>query len=307
MTRKSAVVLLLLLVSLWLPASAFYLHVSLPDNVGGEMVLTLYGADNARSEMRCRIRQGECVFEGTVARATFAELSHPKADEPLLFFVEEADIRVNFNLSNPSLSPVMGSRANSLYRYQLEQWRGDADSIAAYVATHQRAPQAAFLIDHYLLKRGVDEEGRGMELAPLHRLVDSLAPPATLTWHYRHLTQTLRRLDSLDIGAVIPEFEYADGSGRIVRFDSVARTLHRVVLVGATWCRPCDEAQRMLASAAPRLKVLRIDLDHHPKGWNATYIEQLAVEHIPYIILLDEQGRIAARDLRAWQVPDFVR
>jgi len=288
-------------------ADAFTVQVRLSEEAEGEMVLTLYESDTVRNEMTCHLRDGLFTFEGSVSQPTFAELRHTAVDEPLLLFIDESDIRVHFNMSNPSQSPVTGSRANSLYRYQLEQWQENADSVSAFVVTHRRAPQAAFLIEYYLLNVGSNEEGRSRDLTPIHRLVDSLQAPAIYTWHYRHLTQTLRRLDSLATGAYLPEFVYADKDGKLVRFDAAAHAKYRVVLVGATWCRQCDEALQTLVEMAPQLKVLRVDLDRHPKGWDAPFISQLAVEHIPYIILLDKQGCVVARDLRAWQIQTYAR
>jgi len=307
MARKVAVLLLFLLTSFAMPAIAFTLQVRLSEEVEGKMVLTLYTTDSVQNEMTCRMRDGLFTFEGNVEQATFAELRHTAVEEPLLLFVDESDIRVQFNISNPSQSPVTGSRANSMYRYQLEQWQENADSVSAFVAAHRQAPQAAFLVERYLLHKGANEEGKSVDLTLLHRLVDSLQAPATFTWHYRHLTQSLRRLDSLATGAYLPEFVYADKEGKLVKFDSVAHKNYRVVLVGATWCRQCDEAILTLSETVPQLKVLRIDLDRHPKGWDAPFISQLAVEHIPYIILLDKEGRIVVRDIRAWQIQTYVK
>ena len=305
MVRLGRALLLALLVGLASPASAFSLYVSLSAQTKGTMELILFSPDRGTTVLRCKANDGTYAFEGSVAKPTYAELRHSAVDEPLALIVEEAEIKVYFNMSKPSMSPVMGSRANSMFRYRQEQWQGNMDSVLAYVRTHGQGPEIPYLAESYLLPLAGHNDEEGFGLQQLHALVDSLRAPAKLTWHYQHLGAALRRMDSLTVGHYLPAFEYVDQRGAKVRYGHFERWTYRIVLVGATWCSQCDAAQQLLADRMPDKTVLRIDLDRHPDGWDASFLNDLAIDYIPYIILLDDKGRILARDLRAWEVVKY--
>ena len=52
----------------------------------------------------------------------------------------------------------------------------------------------------------------------------------------------------------------------------------------------------------PDIKPIEINIDLEKETWDAPFVKTLAIEHIPYLILLDKNGRIVARDVRIWEL-----
>ena len=61
-----------------------------------------------------------------------------------------------------------------------------------------------------------------------------------------------------------------------------------------------DVATRLFAEK--NVKVLTINIDDNPNGWDAHYLQQLSVNHIPYMIMVDPEGKVTARDIRSWEL-----
>lgn len=54
------------------------------------------------------------------------------------------------------------------------------------------------------------------------------------------------------------------------------------------------------------MNCINIDIDADRRGWDAPFIEKLNIAHLPFIILLDEKGRILSRDVRIWELERFI-
>ena len=79
-----------------------------------------------------------------------------------------------------------------------------------------------------------------------------------------------------------------------------------LLLVGATWCSQCQQVAARVAKQHPEVNLVSLNLDHEPKGWDAPYMQALAIDHIPFLLLLDANGRIVYYDLREWQLDDAL-
>ena len=54
-------------------------------------------------------------------------------------------------------------------------------------------------------------------------------------------------------------------------------------------------------------RMVLINIDDNPNGWDAQYLKQLTVDHLPYIILVDPKGLVVGRDLRIWELERIAK
>ena len=53
--------------------------------------------------------------------------------------------------------------------------------------------------------------------------------------------------------------------------------------------------------------MITINIDDNPNGWEAQNLKQLSVDHLPYMILVDKNGNVVARDMRMWELEKFIK
>ena len=262
------------------------------------MVLCVYDQDSLPRIIKAEKKKGSYRFSGTVEGPTYAELKMQRREACLPFFIEGSSISVSFNTTNPQASRVSGSRSNSLVRYQLEVCEESSNSncLVDYVAENHASPIAPYIIHKYIAPTADHET-----LSALFALLDS---NATHTWHYRQLAKMMERLNKLETGLAVPSFSFTDQQGRLIFSDSILTDSCRyAIVVGSSWCSQCSSVVNSIATNHKDIKTIAIDIDKQPNGWDSQVAKTLAVDHIPYIILLDTEGRIAARDIRVWQIP----
>ena len=304
-SSRLRVLLFLLLLScgpLTAVGQAFHLQVLLPSEKKTTFILSIFDTDAAPRRLSATSQKGVAEFSGTLKAPCYAELHISGSKQMLCFFLEAGELKVRFNSDNPELSAVTGSRSNSQYRYLLEQC-GTLDKPCVRQALEQYPDQsfAPYLL-FQLLQRAQ------LPLDEQQSLFALLQGPATTTYHYRLLSQRLQQAASLQPGKPLPDlsFTYSDGHSQPLssRLDSKR---YNLLLIGATWCRQCHQMAERIQRDFPELNLIHLDLDREPKGWDAPYMQALAVEHIPFLLLLDPQGHILQHDLREWQLPSQLK
>ena len=77
-----------------------------------------------------------------------------------------------------------------------------------------------------------------------------------------------------------------------------------LIFFGANWCDRCKtqytQASRLAESK--QVSLIPINIDDNPNGWDANYLKQLAIDHIPFMILVNADGIVTARDIRIWEL-----
>lgn len=247
--------------------------------------MRLVDSGASRRIWKAPVRDGRFVIEGKVDRPMLAELRHNSMAQPLLFYLENSRIRITVNDQQPARSHVSGSRSNSEYRLVAERWDEQPDYSSPY------APLV-------LMQRGSD--------AALPDLFDRLTGEACQSLHYRQLRQRVEKIRSTQEGSPMPRLVFLDSEHRQVALDSLlSDTAYNVFFIGASYCVQCEQVRERLqrmSESAPTLNLIACRLDDDPRGWDADWVDSLAIDHIPYIILVDRQGYIAERDLRVWEL-----
>ena len=300
MTRKAAVFAVLLLAAYAAAAQLFRVGVNAPASLGRDFTLLIYDSDSIPRVLRPAGKKGPVFFTGTVNGAAYAELHHSKVTQPLPFFIENTVISISYKSDSPESSPITGSRSNSELRYQMEVCADDNNCLIQYIQSNPTSTIAPYIIDRYI-SPSADYE----TISALYSLLDG---DAAKTFHYRQLGRRLHRLEALANGVRMPDFTFTDLNKRTYHLDSVmADSCHNIIVIGATYCRQCKEIENELSNSFPLIHPVVLDIDQLKDGWDAAFLKQLEIDHIPYLILLDPEHRIVARDLRIWQLRRILK
>lgn len=282
-----------------LAAGAQGYEISGESSLSGDVTLTLFDGDSSSRTTTARIDRGLFLLSGSVGGPVLASLSHPSMRRPLYFYLENATLSIALNATRPEASLIKGSRSNSEYRYLLEQFNTAPDPSAFLRDYVQAHPEDIYI--PFVLHSNMQRLDEGL----LRQLIPLISGDARHTYHYTLLRRWLRETPSIAEGADIPDFSFADENHKQVKF-SDARNAEgpTLLIVGASWC---DRCQQLLARARRIVKkhpaaIVYIRIDDSPAGWDAPFLKLLSVDHLPYVILVDADGRVLARDLREWEL-----
>lgn len=275
----------------------------------GSMEMLIYDRNDAPRRLTAKVAGGVATFSGKVKQPVYAELrvvqaitsTSSWASTPLPFFIENSQISIVFDTANPAASRVVGSRSNSQMRYQAELCRDNIGSLRRHIFENPSEPYNAYLLYNFI--SSIDPA----EMDTLIALLDGKE-----AWHYRLVQKKTQQLRQLQEGQQLPSFTFTDSTGTVMSIDSLladtsASPVHarKAIIVGTTWCQQCNEAAKTIKQNYPNLQVVYINLDQQKKGWDSPVAEALAIDHIPYIILLDSQGKILSHDIRPWELKGY--
>lgn len=286
-------ILLIAMLCSWesLCAQEYSVAVHMPANLSGRITCHFYANDTVARRRNLTINQGEVNFGGKAPAPHLVEISHPNLPSPIGFFVENSNIDIEVNLDNPTASKITGSRINSQYRYALEQCDGDLGQLVKNNPADIFTPYAIYLRLNEL------------DANSLQALLAQLTGEATKTYHYRQLSNRLATLMATTEGVRLPDFTFVDDTKKEIHFDSVRNdTTATILLFTAPYCKQGTDIAKQIRQQHPEVHLQVIDISRHPKNWDAPYLQFLAVDRIPFMILLDNHGLIHTRDLRRWEV-----
>lgn len=158
----------------------------------------------------------------------------------------------------------------------------------------------------------------------IRRLYDKLDQSAKDTKMGQTIAKRLALLATRQIGHKVPDFTQADTSGHPVHFNTF-RSGYQYILIDfwASWCAPCRAENPNVLKAYNQYKdkgftVIGISLDDNANrwkkairqdkmpwtqiselnGWKNGLSSKLGIEFIPSNLLIDQEGKIIAKDLR---------
>lgn len=258
--------------------------------------LTVYDGDSTFHRQRRRIKDGQFSFSGTLNAPSVALLEFDDGRQ-LHLYIEHSEIEIDVDASDIERSHVTGSRANSQYRYAMEH-TSDNKSLSSYIRENGASPLAA-----YILFRRLDQ----LELHDAMALYGQLDSIKARCYHYYALRKEIAERSALSVGCPLPDFSYMS-EGKLCKLSEQQKTgKPTAILFGASWCDVCkrdlDVAKRLCADSTT---LIYVSIDQDPRGWDAPCLKKNGVTHLPYIILLDGEGTITARDVRIWELEKWL-
>jgi hypothetical protein len=249
-----------------------------------------------------------------------ATLGGGKMNGTLLFYIEPSEITITLDFDNPSASRINGSRANSQYRYLLENCReGGARCLLQYVADNPASPFANYLLRRYFVQTPEPNYPRAIELA--HAILKNHRDTTGLD-------KFLRRFEGLRYlrdGGRLPAFTVTDVLGRPVKSSDLDAKCN-VISVWSSENYESQSMERQLQSKRQRyggdLKLLSICLDADVRNirrkassdtlmattvcdgkmWETHLLELTGLSHVPDNIVTDSQGKIIAHSLNPYEL-----
>lgn len=296
-------ILPLLFLLAWLPSctavgqGVFTLSGKCPSRVGKRVTLTVYDGDTTKHTFTRRVKNGSFTFNGEIAAPCAAQLSFG-GHGSLYIFLEATEMTVEINPDNLEHSPVSGSRTNSRYRYAMEN-TADNRSLADFVAANRQSSLASFVLFRQM---------RNLEPYTLQKIYAQLDSTAAKCYHYHAIGRYLSDVAALTAGQPLPDFTITNRGKSCKMSELLRRDTATLILVGAAWCDICQRTLDQAREACgDTVTLVYIDLAREPQGWDAPCVERLDIPHLPYIILLDPNGNIAARDVRTWELARHIQ
>lgn len=279
-------------------------EVSGESSLTGSFTLTVYDGDSTSHSYTEKATKGRFRFAGKVERPTLAAVEHPAMQFPLFFYLENSRISVSVNATHPDASVIKGSRSNSEYRYLMERLRSAPDPDGFLRQEVKDNSSSRYL--PFVLYRQMSN----MDDVVLRQLIVQLTGEARSTYHYTLLRRWMRQTPTVAEGSEMPDFAWLDAGKKRCTFAAERDTDgYTLVFFGANWCDRChsvqDVASRLLEEK--NAKMIVINIDDNPNGWDAQNLKQLAVDHVPYMILVDSRGYVVSRDMRIWELEKWIR
>ncbi len=274
------------------------------SSLGGTFTLTIYDGDSSYHTFTDQADKGLFLFSGGVKKPVLASLQHSAMSRPLYFFLENSEIHIKLNATRPELSQIRNSRSNSEYRYLMERYRSAPDRNGFLKQYAKEEPASIYL--PFVLHQ---EQGN-LDDGVVRQIISLIDGEGRNTYHYHLLRRWMRATPMVSEGSEMPDFAYLNSKKERCTFAQSRNTEGAtLIMFGATWCDRCqqqlEEAQRITQGKA--VQIININIDDNPNGWDANYLKQLSVDHIPYMILVDKRGLVTARDIRIWELERVVR
>ena len=193
--------------------------------------------------------------------------------------------------------------------------------ILAYVKEHANDLYMPVFIEDQLSEYDYDWGKRGYDL---------LSPEMQASQPGRLLKEKLDNLSHTVVGAKFPTFAVQDAQGNMVDLKFGDGKVY-VIDFWASWCGPCRAMMQQLKElyktyAGQSVDFISISLDYTEKAWlpaheeeqipwgsywlkenfKSMIAEQLGIEAIPFIVVVDQKGRIAGKNLRDQKLIDKV-
>lgn len=186
-----------------------------------------------------------------------------------------------------------------------------------FVESHKNSLLAIIVMNEMIVRKE-------LPAAEAKKIIADVPPELKETFYFKELRKTIDAHSAVDVGQIAPNFSAPTPEGKDLALNDI---LGKVTLIDfwASWCKPCrienpnvvkvynqykDKGFEIISVSLDRpgqknrwLKAIEDDqMDwHHISNlnfWNDPIAKEYGVRSIPATFLLDEEGRIVAKNLR---------
>ena len=249
----------------------------------GWISLSVYDGDSSGSTYRTKIRDGHFFITGQLTQTAVAELNHSGFNAPLVFMIDPTTITMEIDEGKTEQSRIKGCKSNSEYRIIREEW------IRSHSNDLLNTAYAPLLLYYHSDEKMVLDH------------FDKLVPHPTTKYHFNLLKEKKEALAATTEGGQMPDVVFVDNKRRRQHLDSLRNdSLPSLFIITASYCHANDSI--VWQARQSNLSPIVYQIDDDKRGWDSPCLKQLSVDHIPFLILIDVDGTILARDLRQWEI-----
>ncbi|MFI3321755.1 MAG: TlpA disulfide reductase family protein [Rikenellaceae bacterium] len=265
------------------------------------------------------VADGKFSFKGNLPMAGYAQLQVKGDRSPfLMFFIENSDISINGDKSDPRNISVVGSATNDHYTKGYMPISNDVEAIKKFVRDNNTSVAAAYVLFRNLIYQ--------LEVEELEELKGALSPELHQTSYIKIFDERIAAMKGSAVGQKFTEIALPDTAGNILTLSSVVAQGKYVLLdFWASWCPPCRAENPHVVEAFKQyadkgFTVYGVSLDKPDdkalwikaieddglhwnnvsdlKFWECGPAAQYGVSSIPSNFLISPEGVIVGRNLR---------
>ncbi len=266
---------------------------------------------------------GTYEFSGTVAEKSVVNVAYPRSRNPIYLIIDNnSNVKLDFDpqdirnytlegdAENKQLREFISNLQNRVYTSE-QQVMNYADTVSSPYVGHIVTNSLKISDQNYdLFKKQVER-------------MKKVSPNGQLTNNFAQYVASKAGLAKTKTGAVAPEIKLNSPEGKSIPLSSLKG---KVVLLDfwASWCRPCRKENPTVVRAYDKYKskgfeVYSVSLDKTKakweaaieqdnlkwdahvsdlQGWRSSAAALYGVTSIPQTFLLDQEGKIIAKNLR---------
>ncbi len=324
--KKTILTTLMLILTAAIFAQGYVIDGELKGSSRGKATLRVYFKDgNEKIDTSAIEKDGKFYFRGQIEESVPALLTINERKSYRIYLSAGSNIEITLNPNGKKKTKIKGSPLTDKW-YEIVNPKGKEDydvhleRLDNWVINHPEDIFCADIIANFLAYKWDYDE--------LSRSLNTLKGEAKNTYYYRHLTERLKTMQNLKVGATAPDFSAPDMQGRNCRLSSLVRKNKYTLLVfWASWSKEAREENPSLVSAYKRFnskgfEIVSVSLDEdkndwkqavkedkltwtqlcEQKKWESNAAKAYLLKTVPYNVLLDENNKILAFNLKGHEL-----